>query len=151
MGWGSCSVRLYYWLQQFCDLSVKIMNFKLQLNNGIQYLNNQKIHSVLVHCTDHSGCAVYGMNCLLSLKHWDRGFESHLNHWCLWAFILFFVLSYVQVAAFRRADLPSKESYRLYKSSRNWKSATRPNKGQHSHRQTDLDYEECRLLGCGAV
>jgi hypothetical protein len=28
------------------------------------------------------------MNCLRPLKHWDRGFESHLKHGCLCAFIL---------------------------------------------------------------
>jgi hypothetical protein len=54
------------------------------------------------------------MNCLRPLKHWDLGFESHLRHECLCAFILF-VLSCVQVAALRRADPPSKESYRLCK------------------------------------
>jgi hypothetical protein len=51
------------------------------------------------------------MNCLRPLKRWDRGFESHLKHGCLCAFTLF-VLFCVQVAALRRADPPSKESYR---------------------------------------
>jgi hypothetical protein len=36
----------------------------------------------------HSGRAVCGMNCLRLLKHWDLGFESHLTHECLCAFIL---------------------------------------------------------------
>jgi hypothetical protein len=49
------------------------------------------------------------MNCLRSLEHWDRGFESHSRH----GFILF-VLSFVSVAALRRANYSSKESYRLY-------------------------------------
>jgi hypothetical protein len=35
------------------------------------------------HMAGHSGCAVYGMHCLRSLEHWDRGFESHLKHGCL--------------------------------------------------------------------
>jgi hypothetical protein len=43
--------------------------------------------SVLTHA-DHSGRAVYGMKCLRSLEHWDRGFESHSRHGCLSAFIL---------------------------------------------------------------
>jgi hypothetical protein len=34
---------------------------------------------------DHRGRAVWGMDCL---KHWDRGFEFHLWHGCLCAFIL---------------------------------------------------------------
>jgi hypothetical protein len=37
---------------------------------------------------DHSGRAVWGMNCLRPLEHWDRGFESHSRHGCLCAFIL---------------------------------------------------------------
>jgi hypothetical protein len=36
---------------------------------------------------------------------------------CVWAVL------YVQVAALRRADPPSKESYRLCKSTRNWKAS----------------------------
>jgi hypothetical protein len=36
------------------------------------------------------------MNCLRPLKNWYRGFESHLSHGCLCAFILF-VVSCVQV------------------------------------------------------
>jgi hypothetical protein len=35
----------------------------------------------------HSGRAVCGMNFLRPLKHWDRGFESHLRHGCPFAFI----------------------------------------------------------------
>jgi hypothetical protein len=42
------------------------------------------------------------------------------------------VLSCVQVAALRRADSPSKESYRLCKISRNWKSGQSPTKGCRS-------------------
>jgi hypothetical protein len=37
---------------------------------------------------DHSGRAFWGMNCLRSLEHWDRGFESHLRHEYLCAFDL---------------------------------------------------------------
>jgi hypothetical protein len=37
---------------------------------------------------DHSGHAVYGMNRLRSLEHWDLGFESHSRHGCLCTFIL---------------------------------------------------------------
>jgi hypothetical protein len=37
---------------------------------------------------DQSGRAVWGMNCLRSLKHCGRGFESHSRHGCLCAFIL---------------------------------------------------------------
>jgi hypothetical protein len=68
------------------------------------------------------------MNCLCPLKHWDRGFESHLRYGCLYAFILF-VLSCVQEAALRWANTLSKESYRLCKRSRNWKGGQGPAKG----------------------
>jgi hypothetical protein len=37
---------------------------------------------------DHSGRAVYGMNCLRSPERWDRGFESYSRHGYLAAFIL---------------------------------------------------------------
>jgi hypothetical protein len=37
---------------------------------------------------EHSGRAVWGMNCLRSLERWDRGFDSHSSHRCLCAFIL---------------------------------------------------------------
>jgi hypothetical protein len=40
-----------------------------------------------------------------------------------------FVLFCVQAEALRRADPPSKESYRLCRRSRNWKKWPRPNKG----------------------
>jgi hypothetical protein len=49
-----------------------------------------------------------------------RRFESCSRHGCLSAFILF-VLSCVHIAALRRADPPSKESYRLCIGLRNWK------------------------------
>jgi hypothetical protein len=32
------------------------------------------------------------VNCLLSLEHWDRGFESHLMHGCLYLFRVYVVL-----------------------------------------------------------
>jgi hypothetical protein len=40
------------------------------------------------YSADRSGRAVKGMNCLRPLKHWDRGFESHLRYGCPFAFIL---------------------------------------------------------------
>jgi hypothetical protein len=47
-----------------------------------------------------------------TLKHWDCGFESDSKHGFMFAFIIF-VLFCEQVAALRRGDLPSKESYLL--------------------------------------
>jgi hypothetical protein len=44
--------------------------------------------SVYLKKADHSGHAVYGMDCLRPLKHSDRRFESHLRHGCLCTFIL---------------------------------------------------------------
>jgi hypothetical protein len=50
-----------------------------------------------------------------------------------------FVLFCVQVAALRRADPPSKESYGLCIGLRNWKGGQGPTRGPQSHRQTDLN------------
>jgi hypothetical protein len=52
------------------------------------------------------------MNCLRQLEHWGRGLGFHSRHKFMCVFILF-VLSCVYVVALRRADPPSKESYRL--------------------------------------
>jgi hypothetical protein len=60
---------------------------------------------------DHSGLSVWGMKCLSSLERWDRGFESYSRHEGLFSFIL----CLCEVVALRRADPPSKESYRLSK------------------------------------
>jgi hypothetical protein len=46
------------------------------------------------------------------------------------------VLSCVQVAALRRTDPPSKESYQLCKKIKRLRKRPRPNKGLWSHRQT---------------
>jgi hypothetical protein len=37
---------------------------------------------------NHSGRANEGMKYLRPLEHWDRGFESHSRHGCLFVFIL---------------------------------------------------------------
>jgi hypothetical protein len=57
------------------------------------------------------------MNCLRSPERWDRGFESHSKGMgvCIVRAHSGFVLSCTQVAALRRADPSSKESYRLCK------------------------------------
>jgi hypothetical protein len=55
----------------------------------------------------HIGGAVWGMNCLQPLKHWDPRFESHSRHGCLCVFVL---LSCLYVATLRQADPRSKES-----------------------------------------
>jgi hypothetical protein len=56
------------------------------------------------------------MYCLRSLGGRDRGFEFHSEHGCFDVCVRssVFVLSCVQVEALRRADQPSKESYRLW-------------------------------------
>jgi hypothetical protein len=52
-----------------------------------------------------------------------------LEAWMSMCVCSVFVPSCVQVAALRRADPPSKESYRLCKRLRNWKSVQGPTKG----------------------
>jgi hypothetical protein len=69
-----------------------------------------------------SGRAVYGMNHLRLLKHWDRGFKSHSRQECLCVFILC-LCCHVYIAALRRADPPSKESYPLCTGLINWKNS----------------------------
>jgi hypothetical protein len=51
------------------------------------------------------------MKCLRPLQRWDRWFESHSRHGCLFVFILCVCL----VATLRWADLLFKESYQLSK------------------------------------
>jgi hypothetical protein len=57
------------------------------------------------------------MNCLRSFGRWDPRFESRSGHRCLVRVCVYFVfvLSCVCVAALRRADHSSRESYRLWK------------------------------------
>jgi hypothetical protein len=63
---------------------------------------------------DHSSRAVQGMNCLRSLERLDRSNPTQGMDVCVFIYSVF-VLSCMQVAALRRADSPSKESYRLCK------------------------------------
>jgi hypothetical protein len=67
---------------------------------------------ILIYKADRSGRTVKGMNRLRQLQHWDRGFESHSRHECLFAFILC-LCCHVQIAALRRDDPWSKKSYHV--------------------------------------
>jgi hypothetical protein len=53
----------------------------------------------------------------------SRGMNVCVSLFCVCAVL------FVQVAALRRADPPSKESYRLCNRSRNWKRGQGPTKG----------------------
>jgi hypothetical protein len=54
------------------------------------------------------------VHCLRSLGSRDRGFESHSGHGCLvFVYVCPFFCVCVQVEALRRANHPSKETYRL--------------------------------------
>jgi hypothetical protein len=77
------------------------------------------------------------MVCFRPLKHWDRGFESHLKHGCLCVIILC-------AAALWRPDIPCKESYRLCKKYQETeKGRPRPNEGRRmdgwKYSSTNLD------------
>jgi hypothetical protein len=65
------------------------------------------------------------------LKQWDRGFEFHSRHWCLYCVRLVCVCVAVCVGreALRRAVSPSEESYPLCIGSRNLRSDQGPTKG----------------------
>jgi hypothetical protein len=81
------------------------------------------LHDVMSQKAGHGSRAVWSMYSLRSFGSRDRGFESHRRHECLvyvWVCVYsLFVLTCVQVESLRRADHPSKESYRLWKWSRN--------------------------------
>jgi hypothetical protein len=47
--------------------------------------------SLIIFTADHSGRAVWGMNCLRSFERWDLGFESRSRHGCLYYVQLFCV------------------------------------------------------------
>jgi hypothetical protein len=53
-----------------------------------------------------------------------------------------FMLFYVQVEALRRADPPSKESYRLYIELRDWKSCQGPTKGVYNNNNNNNNRNE---------
>jgi hypothetical protein len=48
-------------------------------------------HGLCNDAADHSGRPVCSMNCLRSLERWDRGFELHSRHGCLYCVRLFIV------------------------------------------------------------
>jgi hypothetical protein len=58
--------------------------WSLLLGNNLTRLSPR----LIILCADHSGLAVWGMNCLWSLERCERGFESDSSHGCLCAFIL---------------------------------------------------------------
>jgi hypothetical protein len=67
------------------------------------------------------------MNCLRSLERWDRGFEFHLRHGCLYVRLFCAcALLCLQVTGLRRADPMSKVPYRLCIGSKNWKGGQGP-------------------------
>jgi hypothetical protein len=96
-------------LRQHCPLYfTSHFNGTSRYNSGytMSYVNRQLN---LLALSDHSGGAVKGMNCLRSLELSDHGFESHLRH----GYLFVFILCSCWVAALRRADHSSKESYRM--------------------------------------
>jgi hypothetical protein len=72
-----------------------------------------------------------GLRHQLSSPAWTLGswVRIPLEAWMSVCAFILFVLSCVQVTALRRADPPSKESYRLCIGLRNWKSGQGPTEG----------------------
>jgi hypothetical protein len=74
------------------------------------------------------------MNCFCSLELCDRGFESHSRYGCFYCVRLFCVCVVLCVGrGLGRADLLSKESFRLCIWFRKLKKRPRPNKELYSH------------------
>jgi hypothetical protein len=127
-----------------CDYSLSAENIAAYLsetfgnhlpNNTAPWLRRRQYESHLCEgVTSHKEFAV--ISSYNRRSQWPQGLRHELSspprtlgscvriplEACMCVFILF-VLSYVQRAALRHADPPSKESYRLYKRSRNWKTA----------------------------
>jgi hypothetical protein len=120
------------------SVSLSRTDWKIKLQEFVSWMSwLYSIHAPLL-CTissvqgvrgDHRGRAVWVMNCLSSLELWGRGFESHSRHECLCVPLFFMFLVCTYVAALRRADRSSKESYRLCIGLKNWKSCQSPTKG----------------------
>jgi hypothetical protein len=89
-------------------------NTKIYLNLKINSQLSEAKVVTIIRYAEHSGGAVYGMNRLRLLEHWNRGFEFHSRHGCLSVFILC-LCSPAYVAVLIRADSLSKVSYRISK------------------------------------
>jgi hypothetical protein len=111
---GVHEIRVYFIIMQIansffevqaCSVVLQILLLYRALGLEVILPRHALAHYSIIPIADHSGSAIQDMNCLRSLERWDRGFESH----GMYVFVLFCVC----IAALRRADLPSKESYRL--------------------------------------
>jgi hypothetical protein len=72
--------------QDFLDLFYPLHQPKPQ--NGCFYYSGSfqsqlqpAEHHIRLHVVTDSRSALYGMKCLRSLEHWDRGFEFHSKAW----------------------------------------------------------------------
>jgi hypothetical protein len=91
-----------------------------QFVNGIPTALCPYMSRVSYLITDFLRLSLRILNCLRSLERWDRGFESLSRHGCLYCVRLYCVCFVLCVETLRRADSPSKES---------WKSGQGPIKG----------------------
>jgi hypothetical protein len=68
--------------RKHCTLLWRKISALKQVDNQLRILYRGA--SWCMPTADHSGRAVWGMNCLRSLERWDRGFESYSRHGCLY-------------------------------------------------------------------
>jgi hypothetical protein len=91
------------------------------------------------------------MNYLCSLERWDRGFESHSRHGCLYCMRLFcvcvFVLCVGRGLAMGRSPvqgvLPT-----VYRMKKLKKKRPRLNKGLYSHNNNSIQFNSIPLFTC---
>jgi hypothetical protein len=88
----------FYGTRRFITVFTRALHWSLSWARSIpSYLsktersNQGLIWGTIPSCADHSSRAVWGMNCVRSLEGWDRGFESHSRHGCLYRVCLFCV------------------------------------------------------------
>jgi hypothetical protein len=82
---------ILYWIPAYCDTSPSSWEyFRYKWWNFVWAVWYIFMNLHVLPLDDQKGHVVQGMNCLRFLERWDRGFESHSKHGCLYAFILCF-------------------------------------------------------------
>jgi hypothetical protein len=79
----------YCWFKICSSDAIVVLLGRLEVSTFEDYSTGNGSLSAMP--VNHSGRAVSGMNRLRPLEHWDRGFESHSRHGCVYCVRLFCV------------------------------------------------------------